>query len=96
MKDTKRRLAYCTCIGVFLLVLQMPGFTGVDHAPKSFVLGWVVQKGTLRPEVPPWCEPSWAHLMHACWRLDPAQRPSFRSMALELEHLIELLTAHTP
>ena len=55
-----------------------------------------MQKGTLRPEVPEWCEPSWAHLMRSCWCLDPHARPSFRSMALELEHLTQLLTSSLP
>ena len=63
-----------------------------SRAPAADQLGWVcLQKGTLRPDIPPWCEPSWTHLMHSCWALDPAQRPSFRSMALELEHLLHLL-----
>ncbi|KAK9788455.1 hypothetical protein WJX73_009181 [Symbiochloris irregularis] len=70
-----------------------------DLAPHAIITG--LMRGTLRPEIPEWCEPSWAHLMRSCWAMDPGRRPSFRCMALELEHLLELLnqlpaTLHVP
>ncbi|KAJ8444606.1 hypothetical protein Cgig2_023669 [Carnegiea gigantea] len=41
-------------------------------------------EGTLRPEIPSWCDPVWRSLMERCWSSDPKSRPSFSEVAREL------------
>ena len=41
-------------------------------------------KGTLRPEIPSWCDPAWRLLMERCWSTDPDSRPAFSEIAKEL------------
>ncbi|XP_050235467.1 uncharacterized protein LOC126684744 [Mercurialis annua] len=41
-------------------------------------------KGSLRPEIPSWCEPAWRSLMERCWSSDPGCRPAFLEIAKEL------------
>ncbi|KAF5725815.1 hypothetical protein HS088_TW23G00544 [Tripterygium wilfordii] len=41
-------------------------------------------KGTLRPEIPCWCDPAWRSLMERCWSLDPNSRPPFSEISKEL------------
>ncbi|KAF2317970.1 hypothetical protein GH714_041294 [Hevea brasiliensis] len=41
-------------------------------------------KGTLRPEIPSWCDPAWRSLMERCWSSDPESRPAFLDIAKEL------------
>ncbi|XVE98286.1 hypothetical protein REPUB_Repub03eG0092300 [Reevesia pubescens] len=41
-------------------------------------------KGTLRPEIPGWCDPAWRSLMERCWSTDPDSRPAFSEIAKEL------------
>ncbi|XP_010047803.2 uncharacterized protein LOC104436653 [Eucalyptus grandis] len=41
-------------------------------------------KGTLRPEIPSWCDPAWRSLMDRCWSTDVNSRPSFSDIAKEL------------
>ncbi|WCJ29693.1 Protein kinase superfamily protein with octicosapeptide/Phox/Bem1p domain [Euphorbia peplus] len=43
-----------------------------------------IMKGTLRLEIPSWCDPRWRSLMERCWSSDPACRPSFSEIAKEL------------
>ncbi|KAM7268045.1 hypothetical protein ACFE04_010211 [Oxalis oulophora] len=40
--------------------------------------------GSLRPEIPTWCDPAWGSLMERCWSSDPNSRPSFTEIAKEL------------
>lgn len=46
-----------------------------------------VMTGSLRPRVPPDCDPEWAALMQACWHATPRQRPSFSEVAERLDAL---------
>ncbi|KAF8034445.1 hypothetical protein BT93_C0680 [Corymbia citriodora subsp. variegata] len=41
-------------------------------------------KGTLRPDIPSWCDPAWRSLMERCWSTDVNSRPSFSDIAKEL------------
>nr|GMD80104.1 serine/threonine-protein kinase STE20-like isoform X1 [Ipomoea batatas] len=41
-------------------------------------------KGSLRPEIPNWCNPAWRSLMERCWSSDPKARPAFSDIAKEL------------
>ncbi|XP_019167163.1 PREDICTED: serine/threonine-protein kinase STE20-like isoform X2 [Ipomoea nil] len=41
-------------------------------------------KGSLRPEIPNWCNPAWRALMERCWSSDPKARPAFSDIAKEL------------
>ncbi|KAI3409304.1 Protein kinase domain-containing protein [Psidium guajava] len=41
-------------------------------------------KGTLRPEIPSWCDPAWRSLMERCWSADVNSRPTFSDIAKEL------------
>ncbi|KAI6681726.1 hypothetical protein NL676_035607 [Syzygium grande] len=43
-----------------------------------------ILKGTLRPEIPSWCDPAWRSLMERCWSTDVNSRPSFSDVAKEL------------
>ena len=49
-----------------------------------------LQRGTLRPEIPAFCEQPWMDLMAACWALNPTQRPSFAELAQQLEDLVDV------
>lgn len=40
------------------------------------IIGGIVNN-TLRPPVPPSCDPEWKRLMERCWAPDPVQRPTF-------------------
>ncbi|CAL5090082.1 unnamed protein product [Urochloa decumbens] len=44
------------------------------------IIGGIVNN-TLRPPVPPSCDPEWRRLMEQCWAPDPAQRPAFTEIA---------------
>ncbi|KAB2609781.1 hypothetical protein D8674_040163 [Pyrus ussuriensis x Pyrus communis] len=41
-------------------------------------------KGSLRPEIPSWCDPTWRSLMERCWSSDPNTRPTFSEIAKDL------------
>ncbi|XP_040369783.1 uncharacterized protein LOC112183502 isoform X2 [Rosa chinensis] len=41
-------------------------------------------KGSLRPEIPSWCDPTWKSLMERCWSSDPESRPPFSEISKEL------------
>nr|GMD78840.1 serine/threonine-protein kinase STE20-like isoform X2 [Ipomoea batatas] len=41
-------------------------------------------KGSLRPEIPNWCNPAWRSLMERCWSSDLKARPAFSDIAKEL------------
>lgn len=43
----------------------------------------------LRPLLPRRCPPGFAELMRACWRADPAERPTFRHVMEALEGLAD-------
>ena len=49
--------------------------------------------GNMAPEVPHWCEPEWRGLMEACWEVNPSSRPAFRTLAGQLEKIIEAAPA---
>ncbi|KAG2487029.1 hypothetical protein HYH03_014275 [Edaphochlamys debaryana] len=51
-----------------------------------------VMTGTLRPGVPPDCDPDWAALMQACWHGSPRVRPSFTDIADRLDALLAKMT----
>lgn len=44
-----------------------------------------VANGTLRPEIPSWCELGWRSLMEKCWSTKPDSRPSFLDIVKELQ-----------
>ncbi|CAL8468355.1 g7895 [Coccomyxa elongata] len=67
-----------------MLTLQAP-FQSL--APQQIIAGLMV--GNMAPEVPHWCEPEWRGLMEACWEVNPSSRPSFRTLAGQLEKIIE-------
>lgn len=41
-----------------------------------------------RPPIPPQCHPRLSQLMHHCWAHDPAQRPTFEAVILELNDIL--------
>ncbi|XP_022752183.1 uncharacterized protein LOC111300839 [Durio zibethinus] len=49
---------------------------------KEIIAGII--KGTLRPEIPSWCDPAWRSLMESCWSTDPNSRPAFSEIVKEL------------
>ncbi|XP_008242746.1 PREDICTED: uncharacterized protein LOC103341044 [Prunus mume] len=49
---------------------------------KELIAGII--KGSLRPEIPSWCDPLWRSLMERCWSSDPDSRPPFSEIAKEL------------
>ncbi|PQQ08807.1 uncharacterized protein Pyn_11207 [Prunus yedoensis var. nudiflora] len=49
---------------------------------KELIAGII--KGSLRPEIPSWCDPMWRSLMERCWSSDPDSRPPFSEIAKEL------------
>ncbi|WVZ62909.1 hypothetical protein U9M48_012600 [Paspalum notatum var. saurae] len=50
------------------------------------IIGGIVNN-TLRPPVPPSCDPEWRRLMEQCWAPDPAQRPAFTEIAGRLRSM---------
>ncbi|KAK9850775.1 hypothetical protein WJX84_002454, partial [Apatococcus fuscideae] len=74
-----------------MLMLETP----FQHlSPQEIVTGLMM--GTLRPEIPAWCEPEWFRLMESCWETNPNLRPSVKQLAAELEELIAPPFAPTP
>ncbi|XP_022732217.1 dual specificity protein kinase shkE-like isoform X2 [Durio zibethinus] len=53
-----------------------------DLRSEEIIAGII--KGTLRPEVPSWCDPAWRSLMERCWSTDPDSRPAFLEITKEL------------
>ncbi|XWS70668.1 hypothetical protein CRYUN_Cryun03dG0066500 [Craigia yunnanensis] len=53
-----------------------------DFHSEEIIAGII--KGTLRPEIPSWCDPAWRLLMERCWSTDPDSRPAFSEIAKEL------------
>ncbi|XP_065851221.1 RAF-like serine/threonine-protein kinase PRAF [Euphorbia lathyris] len=47
------------------------------------IIGGII-RGSLRLEIPSWCDPAWRSLMERCWSCDPDCRPSFSDIAKEL------------
>lgn len=48
-----------------------------------------VMTGTLRPALPPGCDPSWVSLMQDCWHAVPRMRPSFTDILSRLEQMLQ-------
>ncbi|KAM1004260.1 uncharacterized protein LOC126585655 [Malus sylvestris] len=48
------------------------------------IIGGIVNN-TLRPHVPPYCDPEWELLMEQCWAADPVARPSFTEITKRLQ-----------
>ncbi|KAK9947613.1 hypothetical protein M0R45_003229 [Rubus argutus] len=53
-----------------------------DLRSEEIIAGII--KGSLRPEIPSWCDPTWRSLMERCWSSDPESRPPFSEIAKEL------------
>ncbi|KAM1201443.1 hypothetical protein EV1_017479 [Malus domestica] len=53
-----------------------------DLRSQEIIAG--IMKGSLRPEIPSWCDPTWRSLMERCWSSDPKSRPPFSEIAKEL------------
>lgn len=51
-----------------------------------------VMTGTLRPSLPPGCDPAWAALMQDCWHASPRQRPSFTDIIMRLDGMLQRWT----
>ena len=49
------------------------------------IIARVANEG-LRPPVPPRCP--WNHVMQMCWHEDPAARPTFEQILVELKHIL--------
>ncbi|KAJ3699103.1 hypothetical protein LUZ61_002808 [Rhynchospora tenuis] len=50
------------------------------------IIGGIVN-GTLRPQIPSWCDPEWKALMQRCWSTDPKERPSFTEISQKLRQI---------
>jgi hypothetical protein len=48
-----------------------------------------VMTGTLRPSLPPGCDPAWASLMQDCWQGNPRLRPAFTEIIHRLEAMLQ-------
>jgi hypothetical protein len=48
-----------------------------------------VMTGTLRPALPPGCDPAWASLMQDCWQGNPRLRPTFTEIIHGLEAMLQ-------
>lgn len=69
----------CENTGIFLFELL---FETLKHLHIMFLVGII--KGSLRPEIPSWCDPTWKSLMERCWSSDPESRPPFSEISKEL------------
>ncbi len=54
-----------------------------DLTPQQILAG--LAAGSLQLEVPPWCEHEWTGLIEACLEPNPANRPSMKDLARQLE-----------
>ncbi len=63
-----------------LLVAECP-FEGMSAIQCALA----VLNRDARPEIPPWCPPSFAALIRACWDKDPTKRPTFPQILLALD-----------
>ncbi|KAK9715261.1 hypothetical protein RND81_06G153700 [Saponaria officinalis] len=59
-----------------------------DMSSAEIIAGTI--KGTLRPEIPSWCDPTWRSPMERCWSSDPDSRPHFSEIA---KHLRDMSTS---
>eukprot|EP00878_Enallax_costatus_P024117 GHUV01025710.1.p1 GENE.GHUV01025710.1~~GHUV01025710.1.p1 ORF type:complete len:282 (+),score=84.24 GHUV01025710.1:565-1410(+) len=48
-----------------------------------------VMTGTLRPAMPPGCDPAWVSLMQDCWHAVPRMRPTFTDIIARLEQMLQ-------
>jgi hypothetical protein len=55
-----------------------------------------VMTGTLRPSLPPGCDPAWASLMQDCWQGNPRLRPGFTEIIHCLEAMLQRWGAAPP
>ncbi|WIA10613.1 hypothetical protein OEZ85_010795 [Tetradesmus obliquus] len=55
-----------------------------------------VMTGTLRPAVPPGCDPAWVSLMQDCWHAVPRMRPSFTDIITRLEAMLQRWSQQVP
>ncbi|KAL5975275.1 hypothetical protein ACLOJK_031954 [Asimina triloba] len=56
-----------------------------DMRSEGIIAGII--EGSLRPEIPSWCDPAWSSLIERCWSSDPGSRPSFSEIAKELRSM---------
>ncbi|XP_028773074.1 uncharacterized protein LOC114730206 isoform X3 [Neltuma alba] len=56
------------------------------------IIGGIV-KNTLRPPIPPRCDPEWRKLMEECWSPEPDSRPSFTEITSRLRSMSMALQA---
>ncbi|KAL9224466.1 hypothetical protein vseg_000495 [Gypsophila vaccaria] len=59
-----------------------------DMSYAEIIAGMI--EGTLRPDIPSWCDPVWRSLMERCWSSDPDSRPPFSEIA---RHLCDMSTS---
>lgn len=66
----------------------------IDLLPfwRHMNVGGIV-KNTLRPPIPPRCDPEWRKLMEECWSPDPNRRPSFTEITCRLRSMSMALQA---
>jgi hypothetical protein len=60
----------------------------IDQVYQSLTAAQIIARVAnegLRPPVPPRCP--WNHVMQMCWHEDPAARPTFEQILLELKHV---------
>ncbi|CAN6184681.1 unnamed protein product [Urochloa humidicola] len=67
-----------------ILTGQEP-YAGMHHGG---VIGGILSN-TLRPPVPPTCDPQWRDLMEQCWSNEPEKRPTFTEVVSRLRLMLE-------
>ncbi|CAN6199811.1 unnamed protein product [Urochloa humidicola] len=67
-----------------ILTGQEP-YAGMHHGG---VIGGILSN-TLRPPVPPTCDPQWRDLMEQCWSNEPEKRPTFTKVVSRLRLMLE-------
>ncbi|CAL5061633.1 unnamed protein product [Urochloa decumbens] len=60
-------------------------YAGMHHGG---VIGGILSN-TLRPPVPPTCDPQWRDLMEQCWSNEPEKRPTFTEVVSRLHLMLE-------
>ncbi|CAN6206086.1 unnamed protein product [Urochloa humidicola] len=67
-----------------ILTGQEP-YAGMHHGG---VIGGILSN-TLRPPIPPTCDPQWRDLMEQCWSNEPEKRPTFTEVVSRLRLMLE-------
>ena len=66
-----------------IITREVP-YSGID----GFQVAWLIVEKAERLAIPSTCPLPFANLMKSCWELEPKKRPSFKSILVKLEEML--------